>query len=101
MITATPHLSAADLVRALDALDMEQIELARLLEVNPVTVRRWVRDGGEAPGYASLFVRLLLERPELREVVGARRRSGRGQPVRPRKSSGKGAEGGVRRSAGD
>lgn len=77
-------MTAAELQDALERLDMEQIELARLLDVTPRAVQKWLRDGGTAPGYASLLVRLLVERPELRHVVGARRRSGRGQPVRPR-----------------
>lgn len=80
-------MTATELQQALERLDIEQIELARLLDVTPRAVQKWLRDGGAAPGYASLFVRLLLERPELREVVGARRRSGRGQPVRPRRRS--------------
>lgn len=85
MISARPHLTAAELLDALDKLDMEQAELARLLDVGPSTVRNWVADGGEAPGYASLVVRLLLERPQLKAMLGVRPRSGRGRPVRPRK----------------
>jgi len=84
MITARPHLAAEELLRALDKLDMEQAELARLLDVGPSTVRNWVAAGGEAPGYASLFVRLLLERPELKTLLGVRPRSGRGRPVKAR-----------------
>jgi len=84
MITARPHLAAEELLRALDKLDMEQAELARLLDVGPSTVRNWVAAGGEAPGYASLFVRLLLERPELKTLLGVRPRSGRGRPVKVR-----------------
>ena len=84
MISARPHLTAAELLDALDKLDMEQAELARLLDVGPSTVRNWVADGGEAPGYASLVVRLLLERPQLKAMLGVRPRSGRGRPVRPR-----------------
>lgn len=85
MISARPHLTAAELLDALDKLDMEQAELARLLDVGPSTVRNWAADGGETPGYASLVVRLLLERPELKGLLGVRPRSGRGRPVRPRK----------------
>lgn len=85
MISATPHMTAAELQEALDRLDIEQIELARLLDVTPQAVHKWLRNGGKAPGYVSLFVRLLLARPELKGVLDVRPRSGRGRPVRPRK----------------
>lgn len=84
MISATPHMTAAELQEALDRLDMEQTELARLLDVTPRAVQKWLSEGGEAPGYASLFVRLLLERPGLKRVLGVRPRSGRGRPVERR-----------------
>ena len=77
-------MTAAELQEALDRLDMEQIELARLLDVTPRAVQKWLSAGGEAPGYASLFVRLLLERPKLKGVLGVKPSSGRGRPVRPR-----------------
>lgn len=82
MITAKPHMKAAELIEKLDELEIEQIELARLLDVNAKTVQRWAVDGARAPGYASLFVRLLEARPELKELLGARKKSGRGRPVK-------------------
>jgi|HigsolmetaGSP11D_1036233.scaffolds.fasta_scaffold10663_3 DNA-binding transcriptional regulator YiaG len=85
MISARPHLTATELLAALDQLDIEQVELARVLDVTKKTVANWTADGGEAPGYASLFVRLLLKRPELKTLLGMRPRSGRGRPVKPRK----------------
>jgi len=84
MITAKPPMTAEQLVAALDELEMEQLELARLLGVDGKTVRRWTAPGGEAPGYASLFVRLLIARPSLKALVGARKRSGRGRPPKSR-----------------
>ena len=77
-------MTAEDLVAALDELEIEQIELARLLGVDDKTVRRWTAPGSEAPGYASLVVRLLLERPELKILLGVRKRTGRGRPPKPR-----------------
>lgn len=77
-------MQAAELRDALDRLDMEQIELARLLDVTPRAVQKWLADGGTAPGYASLIVRLLLARPRLKESIDVRKRSGRGRPPKPR-----------------
>lgn len=79
-----PPMTGDELVAALDALEIEQRELARLLGINEKTVRRWTVSGGEAPGYASLVVRLLLARPRLKELLGARKRSGRGRPPKAR-----------------
>lgn len=77
-------MSASELIEALDALDMEQIELARLLDVGPATVRRWVAGSTSAPGYVALVLRMLVARPELLVLIGARKRSGRGRPPRRR-----------------
>lgn len=86
MITARPNMTAAELLDALDRLDLEQLELARLIDVNGKTVRRWTADDGKVPGCVSLLMRLLLERPELRELMGAKRKSGRGRPPRRRRA---------------
>lgn len=85
MISATPHMTAAELQEALDRLDIEQIELARLLDVTPRAVQKWLKDDATAPGYVSLFVRLLIDQPSLKRKLGVRPKSGRGKPVRPRK----------------
>lgn len=77
-------MTAAELQEALDRLDMEQTELARLLDVTPRAAHKWLRTGGKAPGYVSLFVRLLLARPKLKDLLGVRPRSGRGRPPKPR-----------------
>lgn len=84
MIGAKPYLTAAELIDALDTLDMEQSELARLLDVSRITIQRWTRNGAQVPGHVSLLVRLLLARPELKSLIGARARTGRGRPVKPR-----------------
>src|SRR5262249_10890154 len=80
MIAAKPHLTGPELVAALEARDMEQIELGRLVDVNGSTAKRWVSGATDVPGCATLLVRLLLARPELKELIGARARSGLGRP---------------------
>lgn len=82
MISATPHLTPAELFDALSRLEIEQQELARLLDAGPATVRRWMAGTTEVPGHVSLLMRLMLERPELRELLGVRPRSGRGRPLK-------------------
>jgi hypothetical protein len=73
-------MSPAELDAALESLEMEQVELARIADVNPKTVRRWVSGEVPVPGLAALLLRLLLARPELKGVIGVRRRTGRGRP---------------------
>lgn len=87
MIASTPQLTPPELMDALDKLDMEQAELARLVDTTTTTAHRWSKAG--APGCVSLLLRLLLARPELKELIGARPRTGRGRPVVPRKRQGK------------
>jgi hypothetical protein len=82
MIASLPHMTSAELMDALDTLDIEQIELARLVDTSRTSVQRWSNEG--APGCVSLLLRLLLARPELKELIGARPRTGRGRPVKDR-----------------
>jgi hypothetical protein len=80
---AKPRLTASELVAALKALDLEQIQLARILDKSSAIVRVWCRPGGSAPGYASLLIRMLLARPELRTLIQAPSSTGRGRPPMP------------------
>lgn len=84
MIEAMPRLSVPELASALDELDLDQIELARLVDTSGATVRRWLAGSAEVPGAVTLLVRLLMARPELKELIGARPRSGYGRPRKPR-----------------
>lgn len=84
MVSATPHLTAQELDAALRELDIEQLELARLVNAGSATVKRWLAGTSPVPGCASLVIRLLLARPELKELIGVRPRSGRGRPRKPR-----------------
>ena len=53
-----PAIPPAELRRILDKLDMTLAELAGLLEVHPVTARRW--SSTEVPkGPAAILIRLL------------------------------------------
>lgn len=63
-------MSAEELRKALDALELNQMELARFLGVYGQTVRRWVAPGGEPPQSVAILLRLLIARPELKSVVG-------------------------------
>lgn len=75
-------MTPAELVETLDRLDIEQIELARIVDSDKATVQRWSKRG--VPGCVSLLLRLLLARPELKDLIGARPRTGRGRPVKAR-----------------
>lgn len=63
-------MPADELRKALDALGLNQMELARFLGVYGQTVRRWVAEGGEPPQSVAILLRLLIARPELKSVVG-------------------------------
>jgi len=54
---------------ALSALGLSQVELGRLLGVDPRTARRWALGEIDVPGPVELHIRLWLERPEILEVV--------------------------------
>ena len=68
-----PEMSPAQLRTALDKFDVAQTDLARTVGASTSTAQRWVRDDGTVP------VKLLLLRPELKEVVGLMRASPRGR----------------------
>jgi DNA-binding transcriptional regulator YiaG len=87
VITATPPLTPIELLEALEALDIEQKELARLLDVGIASVHRWVGKDGTVPGCACLLVRLLIERPELKAALGVQPSSGRGRPIKARRGA--------------
>lgn len=74
----TPH----ELRAALEALDIGQVDLGRILGTNDRSPQRWVKDGGAVPGCVAFVVRLLLARPELKAVAGIERHSRAGRPPR-------------------
>ena len=83
-LSERPPLTPAELARAINQLEIENKELARLLGVDMKTLWRWVEGQVAVPRYASLIVRLLLARPELKAVIGVRQKSGRGRPPKSR-----------------
>lgn len=74
-----PELSPAQLRAALDKLDVGQSDLARTVGASTSTAQRWVKDGGVVPNPIALIVKLLLLRPELKDVIGLMRASKRGR----------------------
>ena len=54
-----------ELRAALTRLGLTQSGAARLLHVEPRTVRRWIAGDRDIPGPAVVLLRLWLERPEL------------------------------------
>jgi len=74
-----PEMSPAQLRQALDRFDVAQTDLARTVGASTSTAQRWVKDDGSVPGPVAVLVKLLLIRPELKDVVGLFRASKRGR----------------------
>jgi DNA-binding transcriptional regulator YiaG len=83
-VPIAPEMSPTQLRTALDKLDVGQSDLASSLGASKSTAQRWVKDDGAVPGPVAVLVKLLLLRPELRDVVGLVRASPRGR--KPRKA---------------
>ena len=54
-----PRMERAELIAIRQALDLTQVDMARLLGVNPRTYRRWEAGDMAIPGPAVLLARLL------------------------------------------
>jgi DNA-binding transcriptional regulator YiaG len=82
-----PQISPAQLRTALDKLDVGQTDLARTVGASTSTAQRWVKEDGNVPGPVALIVKLLLLRPELKDVIGLARASTRGRkPAKGKRS---------------
>lgn len=82
-----PELSPAQLRTALDKLEVGQTDLARTVGASTSSAQRWVKEDGVVPGPIAVLVKLLLLRPELKEVIGLMRASPRGR--KPKQAKGK------------
>lgn len=54
---------------ALDVLEMSQTEFARMIGIEARTSRRYALGETPVPGAVSVLLRLLLARPELKDVL--------------------------------
>lgn len=58
-------MTADELRDILDRLGWSQLALARFLEANPRTIRRWMLGEIAVPGVVALVMRAIYERPSL------------------------------------
>jgi hypothetical protein len=90
-VTALPHLSGSEMIGALDALQLNQTQFAKILDVGRTTVYRWCKPGARAPGYVSILVRMLLAAPEIRTLLVIPDRPARGRPSKVHPKEGRAA----------
>lgn len=76
------QLTPDELRAALTKFDVSQNDLGRLVGYNERSAQRWVANDGVVPGPVALIVNLLLERPELQQLIGLKRHSKAGRKPR-------------------